>query len=331
MTSTATTHPSFFRRLIKWLLWALCIIFILMNVLASVHAYKFTHFYDSLPPAKPLAEQTWWDKTKPIFTGINAAKKHNKDFPTRKYETVTLTTKDNLQLEAWSVPVDSSKATIIMFHGHGSNKSGIVKEADAFADMGYSTFLVDFRAHGGSSGNVCTIGEEEVKDVLCVYEYVRKNTSQPVYLYGMSMGAATILHTMAKTNIDPDKLILEMPFGALQDAVNGRLKLMGVPAQPMGTLLTFWGGVEHGFWAFSYKPRVDAREVSCPVLIQWGEKDTRVKRSEVESIYRRLSSGDKQLVVYPEAGHESLYKKEPEKWMRTVQRFLKETGESAVN
>jgi alpha-beta hydrolase superfamily lysophospholipase len=319
-----TEKKSFLRRFIKGCLWTVATVFVLLNINAAVHAYKFTHFYDSLPASKAEAEKTWWDKTGPLITGIDAAKKKITEFPSRSYETVILTTRDGLKLEAWDINIDSAKGTLIMFHGHGNNKAGILKEAEAFWQMGYNTLMVDFRAHGNSGGHTSTIGAAEVQDVLAAWNYIKPKTRKPVILYGISMGAASILHAMAQTNIDPDKLILEMPFGSLKQAVSGRLKLMHVPAEPMSTLLTFWGGVEHGFWAFNYKPFRDAQTVDCPVLLQWGAHDPRVKRSETESIYRNLSSLDKQMVVYEEAGHESLVKKQPGKWIRTVGKFLDE-------
>ncbi len=321
----AANRKTFLQKFIRWTLWVFISLFILLNALSAVHAYKFTHYYDSLPAAKPAAERTWWDNAKPLITGINAAKKKITEYPSRPYETVWLETKDKIRLEAWNIKVDSAIGTIIMFHGHGNNKAGILKEAEAFWQMGFNTFMIDFRAHGNSSGNTTTIGAKETEDVLAAYNYIKPATDKPVILYGVSMGAAAVLHAMEQTNIDPDKLILEMPFGSLKEAAEGRLKLMHVPAEPMGTLLTFWGGIENGFWAFDYKPCMDARTVDCPVLLQWGAKDPRVKRSETECIYRNLYSGDKQLVVYDEAGHESLLKKQPEKWMRTVSRFLQDT------
>ena len=59
-----------------------------------------------------------------------------------------------------------------------------------------------------------------------------------------------------------------MPFGSLPDAVKGRVKIMGLPQEPISTLLTFWGGVQNGFWAFNLKPSEYAKKIKCPVLLQ---------------------------------------------------------------
>lgn len=98
--------------------------------------------------------------------------------------------------------------------------------------------------------------------------------------------------------------------------------MMGLPAEPFGTLVTFWGGVEQGFWAFNFRPCESVKKVYCPVLLQWGKKDPRVTWEETECIFNQLASGEKKLVVYPTAAHESLFKKEPQRWMDEVSRFL---------
>lgn len=113
-----------------------------------------------------------------------------------------------------------------------------------------------------------------------------------------------------------------MPFGTLQNAVEGRVKLMGLPAEPLSALLTFWGGTEQGFLAFSHKPEEYAKKISCPVLLQWGKLDPRVTQQETITIYNNLASAQKKLVEYDSCGHESLCKKENKKWMQSITQFL---------
>ena len=99
--------------------------------------------------------------------------------------------------------------------------------------------------------------------------------------------------------------------------------MMGLPAQPISILLTFWGGAEHGFWAFSMKPEQFAKNITCPALLQWGANDPRVTRSEEEILFKNISTSNKKMVVYETAGHESLCKKETAKWVAEVSSFLK--------
>jgi len=208
-----------------------------------------------------------------------------------------------------------------MFHGHGGKKSGTNEEAAAFRNLGYNTFQLDFRAHGSSEGNTCTIGYDESEDVKLAYDYIAGLGEKNIILWGISMGAAAVTKSMDDYTIQPGKIILEMPFGTIEDAVKGRIKLMGLPAQPFTALITFWGGAQNGFWAYNMKPTEYVKKIECPVLLQWGANDPRVTLAETELLYNNIK-GTKNLVVYENSGHESLCKNENAKWTSEVTAFL---------
>ena len=183
--------------------------------------------------------------------------------------------------------------------------------------------MIDFRAHGNSDGQLCTIGFEEAEELKLCYDQVKKEEKGPVIFWGVSMGAATITRAFELyDDLKPDKVMLEMPFGSLSDAVKGRVRMMGLPEQPLSGLLTFWGGAEQGFWAFNYKPSQYAAAIQCPVLLQWGAKDQRVSKEETEAVFAGIGSKDKKLVVYPELGHQSLCNGDSLTWQSEVKKFL---------
>jgi uncharacterized protein len=311
-------------RLFKIILRSLIVLFVLLNVIVAFHAYKFSHFYNAGEIiVKRQEDKSGWDKTKEILFGINAEKKRNDVTTDSTFKTVYLKKSDSLKLEAWYIPADSSKGTVLLFHGHGGNKSGVIKESESFNKMGYNTFLVDFRAHGNSEGNTCTIGYNETEDIKLAYDYIKNKGEKNMVLWGISMGASCIAKAVKDFQISPSKVILEMPFGTIKDAAAGRLKMMGLPPQPLATLITFWGGVEQGFWGFNMKPQEFAASIKCPVLLQWGRNDPRVSKSEEDILFKNISSTDKKFVIYETAGHESLCKKETEKWKTEIAAFLR--------
>lgn len=315
------------KKWIKRIGYTLIVLFVLLNIITAFHAYKFTHFYESGSINKP-EQMSGAEKSSAMLFGVNYPKSKVVDSLAITHTTINLTTKDGFTLQAWhALQADTSsinsKTTVILFHGHGGSKSGIIKEASAFYNMGYNVLLTDFRAHGNSTGNVCTIGAKEVEDVMAAYNFVGQK-KQKIILWGISMGAATILKTINDYNISPQKVILEMPFGTLQHAVKGRLKTMHLPAEPFATLLTFWGGTQQGFWAFSFSPQEYAKKLNCPVLLQWGKIDPRVSEEEINTIYTNLAGKQKQIIVYQNSGHQSLCKNENEKWLKSVGDFLKE-------
>jgi uncharacterized protein len=274
-------------------------------------------------PVKKPEQMNSWEKTKTILFGVNYTKRSLTSVPAHPYKNFTTTTSDGVKLQGWYIPAETPKGTIVMLHGHGATRSGVVNEANAFHDLGYKVCMIDFRAHGASDGNVCTIGYRETADVKAAYDYVLKTGEQNIILWGISLGAATITKTIEDyPDVQPKKVMLEMPFGSLSEAVEGRLRIMHLPEQPLATLLTFWGGTEQGFWAFGLNPSTYARSIKMPALLQWGKNDTRVTETETKEIYTNISSANKHLVVYNNSGHESLLKSEPAKWLTTVTAFL---------
>ena len=316
----------------KWLKrigLTLLVLFLLLNVMSIFQAYKLSHFYAGVPKPKKPAEMNVVEKVSSIFFGVKYPKSIVDDSLLVPHETVDFKTEDSLKLEGWYL--DSQKddtvkphiGTVIMFHGHGSSRSGIIKEAEAFYEMGWNVLMVDFRAHGNSEGSLSTVGYFESKDVKAAYSYIQSKKEKNIVLWGISLGASSILKAMNDYGLKPSKLILEMPFGTLLHAAEGRLRIMHLPAEPLAGLLVFWGSVEQGYWAFTNKPWDYASKVNCPVLLQWGINDQRVTEEETMHIFKNLASHQKTLIKYVHCGHESLYKKETEKWNKTVGDFLK--------
>jgi alpha-beta hydrolase superfamily lysophospholipase len=311
------------RKFIKYLFRTVLLLFLLINLVTAFHAYKFTHFYNpgEVEPTS-RTHKSGWALSKDILFGINAVKRQNALVPDSALQVVKLPTSDGLEIEGWYLPATAPpKGTVVLFHGHGSTKSAVINEANAFRGMGYNSMLVDFRAHGNSSGNTCTIGYYESEEVKLAYDYIKAKGEKNIILWGISMGAAAISKAMNDYPLEPSRLILEMPFGSIMEAAGGRIKMMGLPAQPLAGFITFWGGVEHGFWAFNMNPDAFAKNIHTPTLLQWGRQDARVTQGETERIFDNLAAA-KKLVVYENSGHQSLYKNEPKKWLGEVQHFL---------
>lgn len=311
------------KRFIKFIVRAILLVFVLANIVLAFHAYKLTHFYNTGEiEIKSEKEKTSWEHTKDMLFGLNATKVPNDFIPDSTIQKVYFKTIDSLKLSAWYFKADGiSKGTVLLFHGHHANKSGVITESDNFRKLGYNTLLLDFRAHGESEGNATTIGFYEGEDVKLAYDFVKNKGEKNIILWGISMGAAAITKSINDYNIQPSKIILEMPYGSLLNAVEGKLNTMHLPQEPLASLLTFWGGTEHGFWAFNMKPTEFAKKIKCPVLLQWGKNDQRVTKKEIDEIYNNIAT-TKKLVVYDSSGHESLCGKENGKWVGEVKEFL---------
>lgn len=306
---------------LKKLLWVALTLVVILNVIAAVHAYKFTHFSDDISDRTKRPEQlSTSEKLTTLFTGVNNPKPRNKELPSVPYEQIYL--QSNKQIECWMLHTPEAKGTFIIFHGYIGSKSRMLDKAYAIQELGYNVLLVDFMGSGGSEGFQTTIGYKEAEQVKTCLEYLNQSGEEHIYLFGTSMGAVAIMKAFYDYNIQADGVIIECPFGSMYKTVCARFYSMNAPTFPMAGLLVFWGGVENGFWAFGHNPTKYAKSITSPTLLMYGAKDKRVSREEIDDIYAKLNT-KKSLKIYPNAGHENYLKKYKAEWMNDISTFLK--------
>jgi alpha-beta hydrolase superfamily lysophospholipase len=198
----------------------------------------------------------------------------------------------------------------------------LLPEAKALHQLGYTTFLVDFRGSGGSSGAQTSLGFYEAEDVAQAFGYARSLApGQPVILYGRSMGGAAVLRAIPAHNIQPDGLILEAVFDKLLSTVQNRFAAMGLPSFPAAHLLIFWGSIQRRYLGFRHNPVEYAARVHCPTLMLHGTNDPRATLAEGLAVFQNLK-GQKHFEAFTGVGHEAYLAAQPEQWQRTITDFL---------
>lgn len=317
------------RRLLRGLVLAGALGFVLLNVLAYRHAQAMTRFLPRGHRTPPPEALTWGDKLGLVWSGAAIPRPPNRWTPRDvglPFEPHRFTTADGLALEGWHVPHPRSGGLVLLFHGYADAKAALLPEAKAFHAMGFAAFLVDFRGSGGSMGERTSIGYHEAEDVAAALDFARRLEGRPAHvLFGASMGAAAVLRAAAEKGARPRAVILESPFDRLIHAVTHRFSALGVPAFPAAPLLVFWGGVQQGFPGFRHDPIDYAPRVGAPALLLAGERDERVTLAEARAVFERLPAG-KVFVTFPGAGHGSLLKADPFRWRDAVARFLDGVG-----
>lgn len=307
-------------KLLNHLAKIVAVIFILMNIIAIFHSYKFTHFSDKdLQRTASADALSTSGKLKALLFGVDNPRPVNIEYPKAYYQTVFL--RSNKEIECWYIENSQAKGTVIIFHGYCSKKSTKLDKAALYEKHGYNVLLVDFMGSGGSEGNQTTIGYYEAQQVKTAYDYIKSKGEKNIILSGSSMGAVAIMKAIYDHSLKPQKIILECPFGSMYKTVCARFRSMGIPVFPMAGLLVFWGGVQNKFWAFGHNPTKYAEKVKASVLLLYGAKDDKVSREEIDEIYTNLS-GPKKIRVYPNAGHENYLKKYSREWERDVFQFV---------
>ncbi len=303
---------------IKRILITLLTLFILLNLIAFMHAYKMTHFTSSGPkPLKP-EQLSFTQKATALFTGVTVPKPESKSIkPSFKYEVLNFPGFKGIPLECWLANGSKKDTILLLFHGYTESKTQLIPEAVKFLSRGYGVMLVDFYGSGGSGGNSTGVGYHEAVDVKAAYDKAVELGYKNIIIYAVSMGSAASMRAISAYGIKPSCLIIESPFAGLLDTVRRRFDLLKAPSWPFAEILVFWGSVIEGYNAFNYNPWQYAKDIRIPTLLLQGGKDKRVSVSQGEKIYENLA-GEKKMVVFPDAGHLSYMKDDEKTWDREV-------------
>lgn len=297
----------------------------LLNVMAYNHAYAMLHFVQAGERTANIEQLGLFDKAAVLFHGVNIPRPHariaNSELA-KEFELVTIPCADGVRLGALYGVEKASLSTVLLFHGYAAEKTSLLDHARAFRRLGYSVLLVDFRGSGASSEAYTTIGYIEGKDVAAAVAYAKSRQPESrLVLYGISMGAATVLRAVFAEDVHPDAIILESVFDTLLNTTQNRFESMGLPAFPGPQLLVAWGSVQFRFNGFAHNPTHYAASVKCPVLFLHGTADRRARLADARRVFEAVP-GHKYFVEFTGGHHESYLRSFPDEWMRAVTDFL---------
>lgn len=119
-----------------------------------------------------------------------------KDFAVKDFEKVEIVARDGLRLSGRCYEAGEGKTVDLCFHGYRSTSvRDFCGGAEIPLELGHGVILPDQRSHGESGGHTISFGIKERYDVLSWIDYVlcRFGEDTEINLYGISMGAATVL------------------------------------------------------------------------------------------------------------------------------------------
>src|SRR5258707_4629671 len=115
---------------------------------------------------------------------------------------VLVTGSDGSNLQGWFArPADANGDAVILLHGVGDNREGMMGFAELFLSNGFAVLVPDSRAEGESGGDFPTYGLKESNDVHRWFEWlVMQQRPKCVFGMGESVGAAILLQSVQKEN-----------------------------------------------------------------------------------------------------------------------------------
>lgn len=306
-------------------LWVLLgVIFILLAVGFGAFYYAFVR----RRIADPLTEEGrkaggWEDYAEEITASADWLAKQ----PVKPLQVVSY---DGKRLYGRFVPRENAKGTIVFFHGYRSHYAVDFSASMRFYhELGYNALYCDQRAHGLSQGRVITFGIKERYDVLSWVTYLGLMLGQehPIFLSGLSMGAATVL--MAADMEFPANvrgIIADCGFTSPGDQLRYLLKnKYHLPPRLTAGALGIFTRIFGGFGIDQWSTTEAMWQAKYPLLLVHGLAD-RFVPSEMSQRAYDACMGKKRLELFPDAGHGISYLADRPRYQAALMEFLKENN-----
>ena len=256
----------------------------------------------------------------------NAAKEAATAFEGREHETVEITSYDGTKLVGHYFKAKNPKRVIIAMHGWRSawnyDYAGI---SEFFERNGCSVLYAEQRGQNASGGDYMGFGVIERYDCLEWAKFLADGEccDIPIYLYGVSMGAATVMMT---SNLDLPKNVSGIiadcgytsPKEIWQHVIENNLHI------PYAFIA---GRVDKEYKKYinaecDYSCEEALSETKIPLLFIHGTDD---KFVPIEMTYRnyKACASSKELLIVPGAGHAKCYALEKERYEIRMREFFK--------
>ncbi|MBR3869462.1 MAG: AMP-binding protein [Clostridia bacterium] len=249
----------------------------------------------------------WNEKAYSAYSfAVNEAEKNLKE---HDFERVTVKSFDGLTLSGYIRKAENEKRIILAFHGYKSScfrDFALVSEHLFQSDC--TVLFIEQRAHGRSDGEFTTFGIYERHDCRTWLDYAIRNTDSklPVYLYGMSMGAASVLMAGEKSLPSRVKgIIADSPFTSPSDIISHTLNRKikeNINKDRLKDRLDKMVMKRFGFSLYDFSVNEALKSLSRPVLLFHGTNDRLTPFSMAEEIFNNCHS-EKSLVIFENSKH----------------------------
>lgn len=243
------------------------------------------------------------------------------------YERLQIQGRDGTELMGKYYPGRPGAPLILFFHGYRSTA-----ERDGSGgfqlcqEKGWHVLMADQRAHGESGGRTITFGIRERWDCLAWAEEMtrRLGPETPIFLWGISMGAATVL--MAADLELPETVRgiaadcgYDTPAGILKATIRRR----HWPVFPLYQMTALGARLFGGFRVSEHSALEAVRRARIPVLLVHGEEDHMVP-CEMARALRDACASQVTLLTVPGAEHGISWYVDMPAYRAALEKFIEE-------
>lgn len=191
----------------------------------------------------------------------------------------------------------NSEKKILLVHGWSGRGTQLVKIADEFLKLGYTTISFDAPAHGKAPGKTSNMTEF----IAAVHE-IEKQYGPFEYAIGHSLGGMTVLNAV-KRGLKVKKAIVIGSGDVVEDILNDFVIKIGLKPNIAKRMKSDFEK-KLGETMNSFSAYIAAKEISIPVLVIHDEDDHDVPVTASQHIYKHLSNG--QIMITKDLGHRKI-------------------------
>ena len=240
-------------------------------------------------------------------------------------QSVSIRSRDGLRLCARYYPGRERASVAICFHGYRATaRRDFSGGARYLIDRGFHVLLVDERAQGASAGHTMTFGVRERYDCLDWIAFARERfgADTPIALYGISMGAATVLMAAGLELSDNVRCVVaDCPYSAPGDIIRSVCRRTGLPAGLLWPFVWLGARIFGGFDINAASAAEAVKKARVPILIFHGEDDRYVPCAMSAEI-RDANPAIVERHTFPGAAHGLSFLVDPERYKALLTEFL---------
>lgn len=255
------------------------------------------------------------------------------DLSDRSFEDVWITSCDGLKLYGRYYHYHDGAPLDIAFHGYrGTAIRDMCGGIRLSYKTGHNILLVDQRAHGKSEGHTITFGIKERYDCLSWVEYAEKRFGADVriFLYGVSMGAASVLMASELVqNHNVYGILADSPYSSPKEIIKKVCKDMKYPPNITYPVVAISAKIFGGVNLSSITAEDAVQNSTIPIIILHGEDDRFVPHKMSEPIAGCRPNVER--YTFPDAAHGISGIVHMESYNEVVLRFITRHCPSAEN
>lgn len=299
----------------------LIVCIILAIVFGGAYYAYYIAFYSPMKDREKIPEI----KDEKYKVHKNAIRDLYRELQNKPCEFVAVQSKDGLTLSGRYYHVQDGAPLAIGFHGYRSCwLVDFCGGADIAFQMGHNVLLVDERAHGKSQGRSITFGIKERQDLLCWVDYAlnRFGPDTKILLYGVSMGAATVL--MASGLALPKNvkgIIADCPYSSPLDIILEVGKQTGYPPKLIRPFVILGAKIFGGFDVTEISAEEAVRSSKIPILLIHGVDDNFVPAEMSEEI-AKANPEKVTRHTFPGADHALSYMVDTPRYRKLVTEYV---------